>query len=388
MGSLNLTQNAESPSTCTFTLKNLTPSFGNDVKLAFARPNDYWFGGTLLQTQVEYIDAANYLYHCTAVGYEWLLDRYTPVLAQYQNRAVNHIVADILARFTNGSFRVGYCPSSFGNLDMQFTYENVYGALQRIAKAVGARVDVTPDRVVNVYVTYPDAAYTALTTSLVELQTYSHDFDLTQVRTRALYQGRGSTATQQVPLASVTLPVADTQPFSTTGGTAVSGRNQITYTGLSATSGPGSLTGVTGISYDIAENDAVDVLAIATDVAKDALLAILLGGGMSGQATSYRQDGRLSLNEATARATEEIDLFGEALTHISFTYLTYVRHLKVGRQLGVISPASGTFTIQTIRIQPYGPWADTHTQFFQRVELAPFKRSVSQLLGVLAASPN
>ena len=375
-----ITLNAESPATFAFTVRNLIPTYGNDVKVAFASPDDYWFAGTLLQIQLRYINPTTFVYDCMATGYEWLIDRYDLVLAEYQSRGVNFIVGDIIARFTNGSFRVGYCPSSLGSLTMEFTYETVMGALKRIAKACAAQLDIAFNRTVNVYLTYPDAAYTTLTSSLIQLETFRSSTDLSQVRTRVLMQGRGSTATANTPLGSTSLPVAETQPFSSAGGTAVSGRNQITYTGLSVVNGAGSLTGVTGISYDIAENDAVDVLATATDAGMNAQLAILLGGGMSGQATHYKQDGRLSLSEATARATADLTAFGNALTNVQFIYRTYVRHLKAGRQIGSISPANGTFIIQSIQIRPYGKMSGTTANFFQQVALGPYAPGMADLL--------
>lgn len=378
----SITVTADQPATFAFTVKNITPNFGNDVKVAFAAPNDYWFAGTLLQMQIQYLDATNVLYNCLATGYEWLLDRYDRVMAQYTNRAVNHIVADILARFTDGGaqdFRVGYCPSSLGNLTMNFTYETVLGALKRIAKATGAQLDIAFDRAVNVYLTYPDAAYATLTNSLILLETVRVDYDLSQVRTRVLMQGRGSTATEAREVGATTLAVADTQPFSASGGSAVIGRNQITYTGLTTNSGAGLLTGVTGLDYDIAQDEAVDVLAIATDGGLNALLAILLGGSLSGQATHYLQDGRLSLSEATARAAADLDNYGEVLTLCSFTYRNYVRHLKVGRQLASTTPVNGTFVIRSIQIQPYGNIANT--EFLQHVSMGPRTIQLADILG-------
>jgi len=381
-----LTLSADAPATFSFMVEGITPAVGSDVLLTYTTPNEYWFAGTLLQVKAapEGVTSASLRWHCTAVGYEWLLDRYDVIRAQYRSTGVGTIVADILSQFTDGGFRLGYCPMSLGNLDMDFTFETVYRALVRVATAVGARVEITPNRRVNIFTTYPDAATATVTNAKVQAPTFSYTQDLTQVRTRVLYQGMGTTAIMTVGAGSTTIDVADTGPFSSSGGYAVSGRNLITYTGISVGSAAGQLTGVTGIDFDITEGDPVDVLAIETDSAADTALAALLGGSLSGQATAYLQDGRLSLTEASARAQQDLATFGGALEDVSFTYVTPVRHLKVGRTLtlNVTSPltVSGDFTIRAIQVSPYGRVDGSFAQVFQHVSLSPYLRSLSTLL--------
>jgi hypothetical protein len=390
--SWTLTTRADgTPATFTFQLKTITPAVGQDVKVTFATPNDYLFAGTLLQASAapEAPDSPALVWNCVAVGYQWLLDRYNPVLAQYDSTGVGTIAADILYRFTDGGFRIGYCPSSLGNLTMPFTFEPVWTALQRLAKAANAVCELAPDRVVNIYPagTYPEAALADVTGATILEQSLNYQEDLTQVRTRTLYQGLGTTAAALTPAGSATVRVNATSMFSTGGGSAISGRSLFTYTGLTVETvvgGPGTLTGCSGILYDIAANDPVDVIVDVTDGAATTALATLLGGGLSGQAINVLQDGRLSVSEATARATADLATFGSALEETGFTYKTPKRYVRAGRSvtLAVTTPLSiaGTFTIQVVTLKPYGIVSGSSFDVRQHVELGVFSRSLNDLL--------
>jgi len=386
-GGATLTTRADgTPPTFRFTTKNITPVVGQDVKVAFATPDDYLFGGTILQREISPFssDTGDALWDCVAVGYQWLLDRYDYVLAQYESTGVDTIVADILYRFTNGGFVIGYIQSSLGNLTIEFTFETVYGALQRIARAVGAVLEITPERVVNIFVagTYPEAALTTVTQLTAHALTYRED--LTQVRTRTLYQGSGSSVASPVAGGAAVIPVTDVGPFSSSGGYAVSGRSLITYTGVSTGSGAGNLTGCSGLLYDLAANDEISLLVQATDATATTALATILGGGLSGQATNYLQDGRLSISEATARATADLATFSGSLDEVSFTYKTPQRYVRAGRlvTLNITAPftLSGTFTLQSVELKPYGVVSGSRFEMIQSVECSGFTRTLNDLL--------
>jgi hypothetical protein len=383
----NLTARADgTPPTFTFRTKEFTPVIGQDVKFAYATPDEYLFGGTILQRQALPLDrnSTKLQWRCTAVGYPWLLSRYDRVRARYFNVGVGTMVADILYRFTDGGFRVGYIPSSLGNLTMDFTNETVWAALQRIAKAVDGVLDLTPARVINIYTSYPEAALATVTQTSILDGAFTYQEDGTQLRTRTLHEGRGSTVTAAVATSATTIPVADASPFSVTGGSAVCGQNRIAYTGLSAASGPGSLTGVTGMLYDLSENDAIQVLVEVNDVAAQAALAAILGSGLSGIATNYLQDGRLSASEATARGNTDLATFSGSLEEMGFTYTRPLRHVRAGRSVvvNVTAPVAiaGTFTIQDMTLTPYGIVSGTKFEVWQQVQLAGFTRTLTDLL--------
>lgn len=276
-----LTLLANQPPTFSFRTKTITPVTGSDVQLKYSTPNEDLFGGTLLQLEAapEAPDSAALIWHGTAVGYQWLLDRYDRVLAQYDNVGVGTMVADILHRFTDGGFRVGYCPSSLGNLTMTFNFETVWQALMRIARAAGnVFIEVTPERIVNLYSTYPEAALATVTGDGVVQGTVRYRKDLTQVRTRTLYRGQSTTVSQVVAAGASTIPVQDSFIFPPGPALAIAGRNLISYLFRQVGLGTTQLIGCTGVLYDIAAGEQISVIAEAEDAAARSALAAVLGG--------------------------------------------------------------------------------------------------------------
>jgi hypothetical protein len=378
------------PATLTFTLKNLTPTVGQDVQLLYATPNDYLFGGTLLQAEA--VTHSGVLqWHCTAVGYQWLLDRYALVTGRYLSTSVGTVAADILSRYTDGAFRIGYAPESLGTITMDFTFSTVTQALNRIAKAVNAFWKVGPfdgtSRIIDIYQTYPEQAPTTVTDAMIRVEDFSYATDLSQVRTRVLFEGYGTTASLQTGIASIEIDVDDTTPFSTTGGTVRAGFNICTYTGKSTNSGPGALTGVSGNVYDIAQGDPVNILVETIDSGDQALLATRLGGGLSGQATNYLQDGRISLSEATDRGVTDLSVFGVSQEKAQWTYVTPQRYVRVGQtftlNLSSKVTVSGSFLAQSVTIVPYSIFGGQFVKIAQTVSAAKYVRSVMDLLSQL-----
>lgn len=385
------------PPTFKFRTKTITPVLGQDLKLTYATPDEYLFAGTILQRTATPTGPGSTLlqWDCTAVGYQWLIDRYDKVLAQYASVGVGTIVADILARFTDGGFRVGYCPSSLGNLSMTFTQDsNVYASLQRIATAAGnAVLEIGPDRIVNLYPvgTYPEGALATLTQASVYRPpgpAFTYSEDLTQIRTRSICIGDGSTATAVASPGAAAIAVQDTSAFTPAGGMAISGVNRITYTGLASSSGPGSLTGCSGVLYDIGSGDSVNVLVDLTDSGSQTALATLLGGSLSGKATNV-QTGGGSLSETTARATADLATFDAVLDTLALSPKTPIRHLRAGQSIpiNVTNPmtVSGTFSIQAVTITPRGPIGSLNFEVYQQMQLGNFSRSLVTLLTELSA---
>lgn len=393
-GNFALTLHADgTPATMTFTLKTITPSVGQDVALFFATPNDYIFGGTLLQAEAITQSAKTncVFWHCTAVGYQWLLDRYDRILARYKSVGVNTMVADILYRYTDGGFRVGYIPSSLGNLTMDFTFETVTGALNRIAKAANAFWQVGPvdgtSRIVDLFDTYPQTSPATVTESAIIADQLHYRPDLTQVRTRTMFQGEGSTVSTATPYGSSSIPVDDVAPFLPSGGSVISGRSIMTYSGVSTASGSGSLTGISGLLDDLSVGDSVNIIVTSTDSAATTALATRLGGGLSGQATNYLSDQRLSATEAAARGATDLAIFDAPLEEAGWTYKSVKRWLRVGQSvtLSITNPitVSGSFLIQTVQWKPYGVFGGSHTDVFQSVEASRYVRSMTDLLAQL-----
>jgi hypothetical protein len=383
------------PATLTFSIISTTPLLGQEVILYYARPNDILFQGRILQMSVVTPDKNTTVYQCTAVGDQWLMDRYDRVNANYLSTGIETIAADILARSTDGNFRVGYVSPSLGNITMGFTNETVSGAMSRIAKAGVAFWEVVPldgvSRIVNIYQTYPEQAPATVTDSMIIAQDFTYKTDLTQVRTRVLFEGIGSTATFLVPAGSTTIAIDDISPYSASGGTVSIGFVIATYTGVTATSGPGFLTGVTGLTADVAQGDSVNIVVVTVDAGDTAALAARLGGGLSGQATNSLQDQRLSNAEAAGRGATDIATFGLPLEDAQWTYnyTATQRWLRVGRSVPlniVHPPVSGSFLAQEIQITPIWPINGNFQGFKQTVSGSKYVRTMTDLLSKIAGS--
>lgn len=379
-----ITQSIGQPWTFAFTTKSITPVEGNDVKVVYATPDEYLFAGTLLQIEATPIaPGSSFLqWHCMATGYHWLADRYDLPLARYRNLGVNTMVAALLANFTNGGFVPGYIPSSLGNQDLDLSLDaTVMEAIDSLGGAVSAIVEMTPDRHVNVYAT-PLITWPTLTEAKVLKGSLRYQRDLTQVRTRTLVHGRGSTLTASVVAGASTIPVTDTGPFSVAGGTAIAGPNRITYASKSVESGAGTLTGVTGVTWDLSENDEIRIEAAGTS--GTAALAAVLGGGLSGQATHRIDAGGASATACASGVIADLAVFSTALPALSFTYKTVQRHLRPGILLpvSITDPLaiSGDFLVQSVTTTIRGAMGGTNAEVFQTVTASRFTRILADLL--------
>ena len=178
------------------------------------------------------------------------------------------------------------------------------------------------------------------------------------------------------------LPVQDLAMFAGTGGWVESGNQLIRYTGRSASSGTGTLTGVptsgagaitstipydtvvvnaphltgvTGVLYTIHSGDPVNLLVTVDDAAAQTVMAGLVGG--DGIHEDYLQDRRLSETEATARGTAHLNVVKDPL--VTMTYETRDQTTRAGRtvtfDLDPPTSLTGTFKIQSVTITDIHP---------------------------------
>jgi hypothetical protein len=189
----------------------------------------------------------------------------------------------------------------------------------------------------------------------------------------------------QVNAGSTTLAVAGPAAFNAQGGWAIIGNGQqiVRYTGLSGTmltgvpaSGLGAITatitynstvtaapallgipasGTGAILYTIKKGDPINLLAQVDDAAAQAVLAALVGG--DGVQETYLQDRRLSLAEATARATAALAQRNQV--DIVITFKSRDCNTGAGRTIRVNLPAPmnlvADFTIQSVSIGWFSP---------------------------------
>lgn len=345
----------DTPGVCTFEAQGYTPTCGQTVTFAWTTPDAYWFAGTLVRRQMRLDPNEIPIWKCTALDYTWLLNRYSKVTAQYRNLGINSILARVLTDFTNGGFLVGYCPSSLGTLDaFDCEDEDVSAVLSRLAAAANAYWYIDPWKRVYLAATFPYGNSLTITESNV-FRNVEYDEDLTQLRNATIVYGRQTQTTALVSGGATTVSVEDTRGFSPTGGTARAGQNVITYTGLSANSGPGTLTGCTGIVYEIAQGDPVTLRRRTDDVTAQTALATTLGGGLSGIVVHVINNSLLNDSEADLVADTDVAAFKDVPNGIAFDITD--RETAIGKivTVSVTNPItiSDTFRVQSVSIVPH-----------------------------------
>lgn len=211
-----------------------------------------------------------------------------------------------------------------------------------------------------------------------------------------------------VAAGATSLPVDDCALFLAAGGWALAPGNQLfSYTGRSAASGPGSLTGIpatgvgsltapvrsgtvkaaphltgcTGIVYPISKGDPLNIVAGVGDVAAQTAMSGWIGYG-SGVHEMFITDGRWGLAEATAQATSELTMRKDPLVTVSFESRDPT--LMSGRDITITlsSPAiSGTFKIQKVTFSEIGIGGASHPIFpLRRVECSSRRFSFEDLV--------
>jgi len=297
-------------------------------------------------------------YRFVATDYTWLLDQGALITGVYVGIGVNTLVRRLITSFAPSGFTAGYLPSSLGDIDrMQFTNESFTDAMTRIADRVdgGALWSCDYRKVISMWPTSEEDPHCMGSTETV-VDTDAHReptyrVDLTQVRTRVICEGGGSNTTSQVLANATAIPVDETGWYRSSGGTFRAGLVIGTYTGVSAASGPGSLTGVSfsGVASDIPQGEQVVVRTQADDVAAQTALASLIGG--DGVAVRYISDGRLSLGECEKRASAELENYGAQIREFGYATDDAI-NLVSGRNVAVnvTKPATVNTTLRAQRV--------------------------------------
>ena len=365
------------PSTCAFRVQGFTPVVGNDVLLSLG--GELIFGGTLTEVKAsaQKLVSGAVFWDCQAIDWTWLMNRYSRVSMEIgAGMAVNQAVATILRTFTDGGFVTGFI--DMANLStvgpLSFAGETVTGAIGRIAAAAGGYVRIRAPKAVDVFSTLPTSNALTLGNSS-EIRSVVYEKSLSQVRTRTYYVGGGATTTASVGTTSVTVPVDECSWY--TGSQAITGTDIFSYTGRSAASGPGNLTGVTGLSESIPQGATVSVIAQADDATAQTALATILGGGRSGVAVGWFTDARLSQADVTLRASEDVAAFKDPIPALSYT--TAKRFHEPGKTVAVTFTdpitVSETFRIQQVVMRPYGAVAGNTPSFEYQVQCRVFRRA-------------
>ena len=352
--SLRITKLVEGPSTATFTMFANKPQEGQEVKIGIGSISNLVFAGhiTAVKSRADGL-STNVRYAVSCQDHTWLLDRLM-VMASYHVDTVESIIARILSVYTSG-FTMDHVDRGLGRLEdgMTFTMETVSGCLRRLATEVGAHWYVDPYKDIHFFSADRVPNPHDLTTSYKDFENVTYEVDLSQIRTRVLVEGSGTTTTAAYTLDSVVLNVEDNSMFYIGGGlarigdyrfliyTTTVGSTQLSITPASG----GDLLGDYG-TFPI--GTPVNLWTVEEDTAAQAVLAALEGG--NGLHEHYVQDRRLGLRGSIDRAQADLTKYKSPIERI--TYRTHDPNTRPGARITVSLSApttiSGTFVIQRV----------------------------------------
>lgn len=373
-GEFELSLGLGQPGVCRITAyaNGWTPAKGNSLEIRDdgASGSAKWFSGTITQVsrRIE-MATTRLLYSLIAQDHRWLLDRYATVTGWWASKGINTIARDVIARFTDGGFAIGYAPAALGSLDyFEATEQRVSQVLDRLAQAAGAYWEVDADKRVHLYTT-PDHQSAGVvevdnTAGSAEIAEFHWSDDLTDIATRVRVIASGTTLRQAVAAAEVNYAyVYDVSQFNSSSGTAYIGTDLVTYAGTTNVSGSEALVGtLSGLTRDWPEGTPVRPVITVNDSSAQTTLATTLGGGLSGIAIRSIDDDTLTAAEATARANADLDLLSAGVPMLQGIMVdgvhTDAQHCWPGATITVslTSPVtlSGTWRIQSVRLSPRG----------------------------------
>lgn len=239
----------EAPNTCRFRIdgrKGFTPVVDQEVRIAQGSMATLIFGGHIISIDQVYEaqDPANVAYDCLCTDYTRLLNR-RKVNRRFVGQSATTIITTLVSEFTAG-FTSAHVATGLPSIDeIEFTMEDVGGALTRVAQLVNCSWYVDYSRDVHFFVTETTDAPDDLVVG-ARFANFARSSDASQIRTRVLVEGGGSTTPIDVPAGQTTLPVNDGSWYSASGGSVKAGPQRINYTGLDP-AGTGAIIG-TGIA--------------------------------------------------------------------------------------------------------------------------------------------
>lgn len=391
-GEFSIVDRLSAASEATLYVRGFVPAEFSDVKLYNGGTGGTrLFCGTVITPTYDAVRLGDEPWHqLQCQDYTWLINRYKRVRGIYSGIGINTCLRQVLASFTDGGFTVGYCPSSLGNVtDLVFEDATVTDVLDQLAEIADGFWDVDGDKRVHIF-TDPDH----LSTDSITLDASSKNFsglkvtrDGTEIATRVIVHGAAVQVTSLTSSASTTLPVEECSPFvgaSTTSGSVFVNGMAIAYTGVSVTSGPGNLTGVTGLTADVPQGASAQVRVVVEDGTAQSDLATLLGGGLSGIAEITVQSSGANIDGCTGLANSILATRKASQVQLSYRTQDQVHTGAQGTVPGQVvsvslsspSTVSGDFRVQSVDIgvKQGGKVAGTTLGFERRVNLAPYNR--------------
>jgi hypothetical protein len=345
------------PSTCTIT--TLVPvEEGQQIKIIDDGAFHLLFGGTVDSVAYSKQTGHPTIYDVSCIDWIWLANKDTQIYETFVNMSVNTAVAKIIS-YTDPAIGImpGSIPESLGTITMTLDGSNFEQAINDIAKSVKANWKLTAHRRLDMYQTeVPSGHALALgDTSPVKLLAFQKQ--LSQIRTRVTGLGGGSQTSGVTSISSTTIAVKECGWYSASGGYAKGPATPpFTYTGVTAASGAGFITGVSGLSRDLADGEIVSVFVIVEDLPAQTDLATKLGNGLTGVATYRFVDQRLSLTALTNRCEMYLDFFKTPIQQANYSmgmpdfYYNSQRRWEIGKLVDVSIATSSETVEGTLRL--------------------------------------
>jgi hypothetical protein len=376
----------DQPDTCSMEVYGFTPTVGQALIMATGANDNRIFGGTIVSTESLPVTAAALeRWRINATDYTWLFNR-RRVSGRFAAQAADVLVRSLVATYAS-TFGVRHVQTGAPTIEVSAysgaLFADVMTDLCARASTSALKwswyLDAYQD--VHFFSSEPGATAPAdITTSNLTYEQFYWRPTIDQVRTRVYVQGGGG-RTAAVATGATTIPVDECGWYQAAGGQVIIDAQVITYTGRSASSGPGDLTGVSGVSFDILDGVGVNLWITVNDTAAQTALAALEGG--DGIREGYLRNGSLGYASCVELGEQELAL--RANPDNLGRYVSRDRRTHSGKTIEVHLPARSithqAITLQSVtrRYEAPGHWVFEVS--FQRVQ-RDFNRFLNSAVSV------
>lgn len=360
----------EQPDTARCTLYDtgsvLQPQIGQTFMVADGALNNRIYGGSVIQVRRQSVKNPNglavniNLFDLTMSDWTWLLNRRT-VTKTYAAGTLGHVAfIDIIQTYTSG-FTFAHVQTTSPALSAQLVFKGakVASALAAIAQATSPNWNWYPDANLDLhyFLTETSQRPRSLAPGNSTYDKLDYTLDLSQVRTRMILEGDGAATTTPVVIGATSIAVDECAKYSASGGTVVAPEGiLVTYTGRSATSGPGSLTGVPAggagaVSVPLLQGDRLNVWVAVDDVAAQTALGLLErdvnGNPTDGIHEEYLSVQNGSIAECQQQGNAALAAYKNAL--VTGTVWSRDKLMRTGKVLSIALPSRGINVDVTIQ---------------------------------------
>lgn len=339
----------QQPNSARVRMFGFTPVPGQQAIIAKGAASNRVFGGSVLRaTQASVKGNAIDLFDLDLTDWTRDLNRSLVFKSYAAGQSPSLVFADLATSFSTG-FSIARVKSGAPTImgPLVFRATPLADALTQVTDATpGWHWKVDASQVLHYYDTEVDQQPAALSATNYLYDLLEYTLDVSQVRTRFFGIGGGGQTTAPVSAAATSVPVNECGWYVPAGGTILTPyADRVTYTGVSASSGPGNLTGCAGLQTALLQGDTCAVFVTVDDVAAQTALAAIEGG--SGIREGVVENGHWSLATATAQADASLQAFKSQ--DIRGRYETRDKLTKVGRRVAITIPRRNISTTVTLQ---------------------------------------